>query len=495
MKTEEVSLHGIKWHFLDPAGSPLLAVLNESRLDGEVVKKNVKRRVLRQPGIFVKEVRYRGLPIVFKTLLGGTACQEGRINLELAKTGIPVPEVLAFGTEKKFGFIRRDLLLTREELSCKTLHAFLFGDFPGMTASEKHRFVQSFAGFMRMLHDNGVFHNDLHIGNILKVPGGSNGHGFVLLDNDRISFKKRPLTTAEKSDNLAQLLSNLWTLADRSQRFRFLKAYGVKLDREGRHFVDELETKALRHLRKISRKKARQSLENNRRFAKEKRKGFTVFYRKKRGMEEILDGFLDDPDRFLEKGEIFKAGNTVRAAKVELNGKYYFLKRFNCKGWRYQLKNAFRRSRALRSWLVCWGFRLRGIPLPQPLMCLEERRMRLLKRSYILFEFIDDGERLNGVWPELGADRRKGILARLGLMLGRLHFFGGIHGDLKWNNILVNRRGDLFLTDFDGSRIVASRNKRRKKKDLERFLVDLESAPSTKTEREFFLKCWQRWSS
>ena len=495
MKTEDVSLQGIEWQFLSPEGSALLAELAEPCLLGEIVKANPKRRVVRLPGTYVKEVKYRGWPSLCKTLSEGTACREGRISLALTESGIAVPEVLAFGVEKKNGFIRRDLLLTREESRCKTLHQVMLRDYPGLPGKEKHRLVEEFAGFMKTLHDAGVTHADLHIGNILWVPERERGHRFILLDTDRVTLKKRALSTTEKTDNLALLLSNLWTFVSRSQRFRFLRVYGICLDQKGRRFVAELEEKALRHSKRILRKKGQQCLHNNRRFRKEKRNDFTVYFRKRAGTENLLDSLLADPDGILEKGRILKAGNTVRAAMVELNGRHYFLKRFNCKGWSYSLKNAFRRSRAVRSWLISWGFRLRSLPVPEPLICLEERRMRLLKRSYILFNFVENSEPLTGVWPRLDAVEKKGILARLALLFGKLHLFGGVHGDLKWNNILVNGQGALFLIDLDGSKIVGPGKYRSKRKDLDRFLVDLAKAQPGNKDQAFFLKCWERWKS
>jgi tRNA A-37 threonylcarbamoyl transferase component Bud32 len=497
MKTEDVSLQGIEWQFLSPEGSALLAELAEPSLLGEVVKANSKRRVVRLPGTYVKEVRYRGWPRLYKTLSEGTACREGRISLSLIEAGIAVPEVLAFGVEKKFGFIRRDLLLTREESGCKTLHQVMLRDYPALPGKEKHRLVEKFACFMKTLHDAGVAHADLHIGNILWAPEREKGHRFVLLDTDRVTLRKHPLSTRQRTDNLALVLSNLWTLVSRNQRFRFLNEYGVCLDRKGRWFVAELEAKALKHSRKVCRKKALASLGNNRRFAKEVRNGFTVFYRKRDGTKELLDSLLADPDGILERGQILKAGNTVRAARVEINGKYYFLKRFNCKGWSYSLKNVFRRSRAVRSWLVSWGFRLRSVPVPLPLVCLEERSMRLLGRSYILFDFVENSEPLSKFWPKAGAAARKDLLVGLGMMLGRMHFFGALHGDLKWSNILVRDQdcSALYLTDLDGSKIIGPKKYRVKRHDLDRFLLDLAKAKTIKKDQIFFLKCWGRWNS
>jgi tRNA A-37 threonylcarbamoyl transferase component Bud32 len=497
MKTGNVFLQRIEWQFLSPEGRILLAELNEAGFQGEIVKANPKRQVVRRSGAFIKEVRYRGLPMLFKTFSEGNACREGRISLRLAESGIAVPRVLAYGLEKKNGFIRRDLLLTREESGAKSMVEVVRGLYPAMSIREKFLLVEEFADFIRILHDNGVSHADLHIGNILWVPERERGRRFVLLDTDRVVVKNRPLSRNQRAVNLALLLSNLWTLVGRSQRFRFLRDYGVVLDQKGRRFVADLEAKTLKHSERICRKKAQASLGNNRRFGKEVRSGFTVFFRKRAGIEKLLDGLLADPDRLLESGEILKAGNTVRAARIELDGRYYFLKRFNCKGWGYRLKNAFRRSRAVRSWLVSWGFLLRSLPVPQPIICLEERRLRLLGRSYILFEYVDRAETLTGVWPRLGDAERRGLLIRLAMLFGRMHLFGAVHGDLKWNNILVRDQDcrDLFLTDLDGSRIVGPGKRRAKRADLGRFLLDLAKVEPGEKHLSFFLECWARWGS
>ncbi len=497
MKHANVSSRGVEWHFVSTEGRALLAKLDGKDLSGEVVKAIPKRRVVRTPGIFAKEVRYRGWAVLLKTLVGGTACREGRMSLALAKVGIAVPEVLAFGAEKQGGLLRRDLLLTREEPRGKSLLDVMLQDYPAWPFREKCCLVEQFGAFMKGLHVSGVSHGDLHIGNILWVPDRQKGHRFVLLDTDRVTLKNHPLSRRQRIANLALLLSNMWTLVSRNQRFRFFRAYGRCLDPKGRRFVAELEAKALNHSNRIWRKKAQRCLYNNRRFGKECRKGFTILYSKRAGIEELLDGLLADPDRLLEEGQIFKAGNTVRAARIELNGKSYFLKRFNCKGLGYSIKNAFRRSRAVRSWLVSWGFRHRSLPVPEPLICLEERRLRLLGRSYLLFEFVEQTESLAKVWPRLDVCVRKGLLVRMALMLGRMHLFGGLHGDLKWSNILVRgQKGEeLYLIDLDGSKIVGPGKHRAKRKDLERFLVDLTRVQLGDSDRAFFLKCWERLSS
>ncbi len=497
MKAATVSLQGIQWQYVSSEGRALLDEISEDNLSGELVKAIPKRQVIKKSGVFAKEVYYRGWSALVKTLYGGTACREGQISLALAEAGIAVPEVFAFGSQKENGIIRRDVLLTREEPGGKTLLEMMRQDYPALSCRAKLQLVEEFACFIKGLHGAGVLHADLHIGNILWLPEREAGKRFVLLDTDRVVLKNRPLSRREKTANLALLLGNLWTLASRSQRFRFLQFYGIRLDRENRRFIAELEAKALKHSNRIWRKKAQRCLHINSRFGKLKRNGFKVLFNKKAGIEDLLDELLDDPDRLLDQGQIFKDGNTVRAARIELNGNSYFLKRFNCKGWGYRFKNAFRRSRAVRSWLVSWGFRNRSLPVPEPLVCLEERRLRLLGRSYVLFEYVEQTESLAKIWSRLGATEKQKLLVRLALLLGRMHLFGGVHGDLKWSNILVRGQSDkeLFLIDLDGSKIVGPRKYRSKRKDLQRFLVDLINVQQDQNCSTMLLECWERWTS
>jgi len=495
MKAGQIPLEGIEWQFVSPQGHVVLAEMAGNRLSGEVVRAMAKRRVVRGRGVYAKEVRYPGWAAFLKTFSGGTACKEGRISLALSESGIAVPEVLAFGVEKRNGLIFRDVLLTREEAQGKSLLEVMRRHYPMLPIREKCHLVEQFAAFIKKLHDAGIFHSDLHIGNILWVSQSEGGHRFVLLDTDRVSMKNRPLSHRERIDSLVLLLSNLWFLVSRSQRFRFLRCYGVSPGRTGRVFVEELAAKALQHSSKIWHWKAQRCLSNNSRFGRKKRSGFTVFFLKKEGIGDILDALLDDPDGLLESGRILKAGNTVRAARIELNGKTYFLKRFNYKGTIYRLKNTLRRSRAVRTWLVSWQFRVRGLPVPEPLVCLEERRLGLLGRSYLLSRFIEDSLPLPMAWGRSDPSARRDLLGRLGLLLGRLHYFGGLHGDLKWNNILVGGKGSwgLYLTDFDGSSIIGQGKLAVKRKDLERFFVDMEKIQVPEADRAFFFKCWKRW--
>lgn len=200
-----------------------------------------------------------------------------------------------------------------------------------------------------------------------------------------------------------------------------------------------------------------------------------------------------DPDILLLSGVICKPGSRTHGALVEINGRRYFLKRYNCRGWLYRLQNVVRRSRAVYTWQLAWSFLQRGVPVPEPVLCLEERFWRLLGRSYVLMA-VADGERLVDVWPTLTKERQAVILARIGRLLGNMHRQGCLHGDLKWGNILLDERFSepkITLVDLDGGRQLYFPFRLLASRDLLRFLKDLRRIGGDQSLEQIVYNSWR----
>ena len=211
------------------------------------------------------------------------------------------------------------------------------------------------------------------------------------------------------------------------------------------------------------------------------------------GLPELL---LPDPDRLFAAGErVVSPWQSVATDKVvvEFAGRRLFLKRYNCLGLGYRLKNMFRPSRALKSWRAGWKFLELGVPTPKPLACLEERRYRLLGRSYVLFEQIDNATSLLDAWADFDGEQRRNLLLSLGSEIGRLHRFGLIHGDLNWRNILVRqaRSGpEILFVDLDGSRFLGKVNRDSAWRDMDHFFRDLQRVGANDDEVQIFIQAW-----
>lgn len=242
-------------------------------------------------------------------------------------------------------------------------------------------------------------------------------------------------------------------------------------------------------------REARQSLGSNDRFVREERHGFLILRQRTPVADVALEFLLPDPDRAFDHARILKRGSRTHAGVIEIGRVRYVLKRYNCRGWSYRIGNAFRRSRAVRTWLVNWQYLVRGIPVPEPLLCLEERHCRLLERSYILMDFVEDTVSLRKRWAQLVEADKLRFGEFFGALLGTMHRVGMLHGDLKWDNILVGNVPSwetVRLVDLDGSKATARFSLKRAHKDLARFLKDLDKEEGSVNLRSRVIAAWQK---
>ncbi len=243
---------------------------------------------------------------------------------------------------------------------------------------------------------------------------------------------------------------------------------------------------------------SRESLVSNDRFVAERAGGFLVRRRRSEEAEAALHSLLPDPDRLLEAGSVLPGrGNRCLSAVVEIGGRRYVLKRYDSRGWWYRFRHIFRRSRALRGWLCMWSFLIRGFDVPQPLICLEERRWRLLGRAYLLSEFVEGSERLSDFWPRASNEDRESLVRRFASLFGRLHASGCIHGDSNWDNLLLTPdqgKGRLILVDFDCSRVYGRARPDRARRDIQHFMRDMDRLDSEARAFEtLFQESWSAW--
>jgi hypothetical protein len=74
---------------------------------------------------------------VAKSVAGGNACREGATLLRLARLGVPVPEVLAFGSLRRCGILTRDVLITKEVEADGSLLHFMEKVYPALISAPK----------------------------------------------------------------------------------------------------------------------------------------------------------------------------------------------------------------------------------------------------------------------------------------------------------------------------------------------------------------------
>jgi len=115
------------------------------------------------------------------------------------------------------------------------------------------------------------------------------------------------------------------------------------------------------------------------------------------------------------------------------------------------------RPRPLREFSVLLRARRRGLPVPEPLAAVVERRFFLAYRGRLLMREVVGGTPLLQ-WLENEGGEREGILGLLARSLRDVHDAGLAHPDLNLRNVLVVARSygpRLVFVDLDRARFGA----------------------------------------
>src|SRR5262249_5789542 len=276
-----------------------------------------------------------------------------------------------------------------------------------------------------------------------------------------------PLTWALSCDNLVVL--NRWFVlrASRSDRLRFWQAYrtarqSVTCARDD-HGVQAraLEERTWQSNLSFWKNRDRRCLVTNRYYYRLRAPGIGGY-----AVGDLdaasLAPLLADPDRPFEQAGATLLKDSPSSTVIELElpvggvPRRVIFKRFRVTGLLDPLLNLFRRSPALRSWVLGRGLRERCLPTARPLAVFHRRRFGLNWEGYLLTEKVPDAQDLKDAVAGLEAlpahERRRALRAwidQLARLVRDLHRRQLSHRDLKAANILMSG-GALWLIDLVG---------------------------------------------
>ena len=314
--------------------------------------------------------------------------------------GVPVVDHLAVCEIWASNGLQEDILITRA-FDGKPLH---------ITDNVNSYDV---VDFIKMCHDKGMVHGDLHPANILIHS--STGE-LRLADLKGVRFLEYPNQEKQRED-IAYL--NI-------------------------HFPMPLSTELLELSDTIRRKKMaaryRRCLKDNREFGPQIHGRYKWWVRKPM-MNNELDQVLAMPDAVLAGESLLKAGRT---STVGQSGGWV-VKRYNFKKPLNLIKDLFRSTKAKRAFQLGYHLELVGILTPKVAAVAEHRSLGLVLRSYLVMEKIDEAKDL----ADINYDNTR-LIKSLAELIGKMHAEGFVHRDLKASNILVGSNGKPHLIDLDG---------------------------------------------
>jgi len=317
-----------------------------------------------------------------------------------AKNVAAATPVLKGGKKGKFFF-----LVTEEVL----------GTQPACQSTEE---AQTLGTYIRDLHDKGIYHGDLHPGNIIIREAREP----YLIDAQEVFFLPY-LPRWVRVHNLGRLFYHLSATKTPDDWIEaFLSAYnkGLRQPITG----TEVARRCDYHRQCHYRSRAKRCCKNSSEFEMVKEQGVRGYKRrgfswKPREIQEALD-----------KGEWIKRDRVLRyqdlCIKVHTN-------------------RCFHKDRCLKAWKMSRALEVRNIPVPKALAYF-----RMRSKSYLLSEFLVDGILLNDYLSSF-ADRRKKrrALKDFAAWMRNVHNHGVWQRDFKSPNV-VYYNGSYFILDLEG---------------------------------------------
>src|SRR4051794_4802036 len=158
----------------------------------------------------------------------GKGRNEGRRAAKLEAIGVPTITPVALGERRVGKFLLENFLVTKEIPDTVPLDEFVERRMPLMGEARQGRLRRDLARVLAdltaRLHDAGFVHNDFHPGNVLIRIEADDSLRLAVIDLDALRVTRR-LSWNDARENLALLNHYFWSRCNRSDRFRFLKAY------------------------------------------------------------------------------------------------------------------------------------------------------------------------------------------------------------------------------------------------------------------------------
>ncbi|MFN3235955.1 MAG: lipopolysaccharide kinase InaA family protein [Pseudomonadales bacterium] len=331
------------------------------------------------------------------------------------------------------------------------------------------------------LHNQGVVQKDIHLANFLM----NDGRIYTIDGGEVVRKSTPPLPEAASLENLSWFFAQFFPRFDELVQV-VMPAYDAV---RGWHAdparVIELHAQILRSRDSRKQYYLEKAFRDCTRFHCEKSFSRYLVCERSEYNDEMRQ-LLAAPDKYIESGEILKAGNSATVAKVRLGQRDLVIKRYNIKNLGHGITRAFRKSRAWNSWENSYHMEFLGIPSLKPLAMMESRLGPLRGKAYFITEYIEGPDALNYL---RGAKNPNGEPEALANLLQYLSTSQISHGDLKATNFLMAQDGPVII-DLDAMRQLKDPEQFEKafNKDLDRFMKNWEDNPELASRFEGLLK-------
>lgn len=389
------------------------------------------------------------------------ALQEWTALERFRDLGLPTARALAVADLRRGGTLEGGGLFTSYLGGTDALHERVRTFLTQGNPAAAHGLLARAGKLVREMHDCGVWHRDLHSGNILAERDGD---GLFVIDLHTCFFLSK-LARWQRRGGVAKLIQSLRGALSLSDIRVLIQAYGPEaLTRGGG--LEKAERLLFRKVEKLQRKRLKSRSKRcflpSTQFAVTRSAGVRVFHRRNHPAVELEPLWQVDPP-----GRLLKASKQGWVAVASLGDgpacvkhrRYSLFEGLQALVESHRLRRAYAGGHALA---------VRGIPTPQVIALRERRRFGLVREAHLVTEWIEGSAPLDEIlfaacWGKDAcreAAREKRALAKaVGELVRAVHDADLYPHDFSPQNVIVRRAASnepqsgpasfVLLTDLD----------------------------------------------
>jgi hypothetical protein len=369
---------------------------------------------------------------------------------EVAARQVPSLVPLGMGERREAAGRGDSFLITRSLEATEPLRAFIDQTFsrfgPRRQARVRLRLAKELGRLVAHMHDTGIVHDDLHLGNVVVRLEAGDEPRLFLIDLHALRLG-RPLSWPASRANLVILNRFCVIRMTRTDRLRFWRAYCAARTSlrcpANRVVIADLEQRTwLSNFRFWPTRDVR-CLGTNRYFERVRSGGVCAYAARDLDRRQ-LDALLADPDAPFRRTGV---GAAAVELEVRVNGvsRPAVYQRFPAPSGSDTFTALFSRSAPVQMWWHGHAVRDRWLPTPRPLALLQRRHWGLPRESYLLRARVDGAATLEqflvslrSLPPEKRRDALRPRIEQLALMVRLLHQRGLSHPRLSIAGLAVS---------------------------------------------------------
>ena len=480
-ETETLKLGNWRWTLCSSTirqsiPAALDTLVASQRGNAQAIKQNPVRSVLLlpdAPNMIIKHYKVRGVADIVKYLFRRSkAVSESQGERACRKADIPVPDVLAWGENRRFGLLREACLIESRIVDAVGLGQYIGKHLATAPSSHRAQTMRDIGSLLAKIHNAGLSHPDFHPGNILVQPNVSGDAKLFVIDLHSIR-PLRLLRSGRRARDLAKLYHSLSSMTNQEALKQMLTGYFATAgtphlpERTVARLAQRIETVRLRS-------RTKRCLKESSLFTREIVDGLTVWKRRDWPTEELLPVLRRHEEaKLLRDARLVKESRKSWVTAVQGSGVRYS-PRLVVKEPRLALPVKGRRNtvnvmRMRRAWLAAHAFTVRGLLAPQHLALVEKRTLGVPRRAWLISRCLENSQDLNHhleAYPNAPPE----FFNQLTEAVSRLFGYGIYHGDLSGKNILIQQTGQarwqFYFLDLESVVLWRKLTARRQRKNL-----------------------------